>query len=66
MYYDVIPGDPVDWSSNAVLVTSLKRVDNAEDLGGVAAGGGWVREDEADSLLWVDDEDGTDGESDTL
>jgi len=49
-----------------VLVASLEGVDDAEDLGGVAAGGGWVREDGTDGLLRVDDEDGADGESNTL
>lgn len=49
-----------------MLVTSLERVDNAEDLSGVAASAGGVREDGADGLLGVDDEDGTDGESDAL
>ena len=49
-----------------MLVASLERVDNAEDLGGVAAGAGGVREDGADGLLGVNDEDGADGESDAL
>jgi len=49
-----------------VLVAGLQGVDNAEDLGGVATSGGWVREDGADGLLWVDDEDGTNGERDSL
>ena len=44
----------------------LKRVDNSEDLSGVAAGGCWVGEDETDGLLWVDDEDRADGEGNTL
>ena len=49
-----------------MLVTGLERVDDTEDLGGVAAGGRRVRHDEADGLLRVDDEDGADGEGDTL
>ena len=44
----------------------LEGVDNSEDLSGVAAGGGWVGEDETDGLLWVDDEDRADGEGNTL
>lgn len=35
---DVVTGDPVDGGGDAVLVTSLEGVDDAEDLGGVAAG----------------------------
>lgn len=34
--------NPVDWGGDLVLVASLERVDNTQDLGGVAAGGGWV------------------------
>ena len=62
----VITGDPVDWRGDLVLVAGLQRVDNAEDLGGVAAGGGRVGEDGADGLLGVDDEDGADSEGDAL
>lgn len=62
----VLTRDPVDRGGDAVLVASLERVDNAEDLSGVAASAGGVREDGADGLLGVDDEDGTDGESDAL
>ena len=49
-----------------MLVAGLKGVDNTENLGGVAAGGGRVGQDEADSLLWVDNENGTDSERNTL
>lgn len=49
-----------------MLVSSLQTVQDAQDLCGVAAGGGRVTEDEADGLLGVDDEDGADGESDAL
>jgi len=63
---DVVSWDPVDWGGDTVLIGGLERVDDTEDLGGVAASGGWVGEDETDSLLWVNDEDGTDGESDAL
>ena len=49
-----------------MLVTSLERVDNAQDLGGVTASAGRVREDGADGLLGVDDEDRADGESNAL
>ena len=53
---------PVDGCCDSVLVARLQRVDDAQDLGGVAAGGGGVGENSADGLLWVDDEDGADGE----
>ena len=63
---DVVAGDPVDGRRDAVLVARLQRVDHAEHLGRVAARRGWVREDQADRLLGVDDEDGADGEGDAL
>jgi hypothetical protein len=49
-----------------VLVAGLQAVDDAQDLGGVAAGRGRVGEDGADGLLGVDDEDAADGEGDAL
>ena len=49
-----------------MLVASLERVDNAENLSRVAASAGGVGEDGADGLLGVDDEDGADGESNAL
>jgi len=63
---DIVTWNPVDWGGDAVLVTSLQAVDNTEDLGGVSASGGWVGENETDSLLWVNDEDRADGESNAL
>lgn len=57
MHNDVVTWNPVDWGGDAVLVTSLERVDHTKNLGGVAAGGCWVGEDQTDGLLWVDDED---------
>ena len=63
---DVVAGDPVDGGGDAVLVAGLERVDDPEDLGGVAAGGGGVRKDGADLLGGVDDEDRADGEGDAL
>jgi hypothetical protein len=49
-----------------VLVAGLERVDDAQHLGRVAASGGGVRENGADSLLGVDDENGADGEGNAL
>lgn len=63
---DVVTGHPVYRCGDAVLVTGLERVDNTEDLGGVAAGRGGVGEDETDGLLGVDDEDGANGEGNAL
>lgn len=63
---DVVTGNPVDRGGDLVLVAGLERVDDAEHLGGVAAGRGGVGEDGADGLLGVDDEDGADGEGDAL
>lgn len=40
----VITWHPVDWSGDAVLVAGLEGVDDAEDFGGVAAGGRRVGE----------------------
>lgn len=63
---DIVTGNPVDGGGDLVLVTSLERVDDAEDLGGVATSGGRVGEDGADGLLGVNDEDGADGEGNAL
>lgn len=56
----------VDGRGDPVLVSGLQAVQDAQDLCGIAAGGGRVAEDEADGLLGVDDEDGADGESNAL
>jgi hypothetical protein len=63
---DVVTGNPIDWGGDPVLVASLQRVEHAENFGGVAAGRGGIGQDQADRLLGVDDEDGTDGESNAL
>lgn len=63
---DIVAGDPVDGGGDAVLVAGLEGVDDAEDLGGVAAGGGRVGEDGADLLVGVNEEDGADGEGNAL
>lgn len=49
-----------------MLVTGLQRVHHAQNLSGVAASRGRVREDEADGLLGVNDEHASDGERDSL
>jgi hypothetical protein len=63
---DVVTGLPVDRGGDAVLVAGLEGVDDAQDLVGVAAGGGRVGQDGADLLVGVDEEDGADGEGDAL
>jgi hypothetical protein len=57
VYNDVIARNPVDGGCDTVLVASLQRVEDAEDLGGVATSGCGVREDQSDRLLGVNDED---------
>jgi len=54
------------WFNIPILVTSLERVDNPQDLSSVPSSGGRVGENEADGLLGVNDEDGSDGESNSL
>lgn len=49
-----------------VLVTSLERVNNPQDLSGVTAGRCRVGENGTDSLLGVNDEDRADGEGNAL
>jgi len=51
---------------HTVLVTKLQRVDDTEDLVEVATRRCRVRDSQADDLLRVDDEDGADGERETL
>ena len=63
---DVVAGDPVDRGGDLVLVAGLERVEDTEDLGGVAASRGRVGEDETDLLVRVDDEDRADGEGNSL
>jgi hypothetical protein len=57
---------PVDRGGDAVLVTSLEGVDATKDLIGVTSSRGGVRKDQTNDLLGVDNEDGTDSESDSL
>lgn len=63
---DIVTRDPVDGGGDLVLVTGLEGVDDTENLGGVAASGGRVGQDETDGLLGVNDEDGANGESNAL
>jgi hypothetical protein len=62
----VVARHPVDGRRHPVLVAGLQRVEDAQHLGGVAAGGSRVGEDRADRLLGVDEEDGADGEGNAL
>lgn len=63
---DVVTWNPVDGGGDSVLVTKLQGVDDSQDLSGVSSGGGWICQDQSDLLLWVDDEDRSDGELDSL
>lgn len=56
MYDDIVTGHPVDWGCDPVLVASLKGVEHAQDLGGVAASRRGVRKNQSDGLLGIDDE----------
>ena len=53
---DIVSRDPINRSGNAMLVARLKRVNNTEDLGGIAPCGGGVGHDQTNGLLRVDDE----------
>lgn len=66
MHNHIVTRDPVNGSCNLVLVAGLERVDDAQNLGRVAAGGGWVGEDGANGLLGIDDENGANGKGDAL
>jgi hypothetical protein len=63
---NVITGEPVDRAGNTVLLGGLESINDTENLGSVAAGGGGVGHDQTDLLGGVDDEDGADGQSHTL
>lgn len=58
--------DPVDGSGNLVLVSSLERINDSQNLSGVAPGRCGIGQNETDSLLGVDDEDASNGEGDAL
>lgn len=49
-----------------VLVTSLEGVNASQHFSSVSSSRCWVGEDESDGLLRVDDEDGANGEGDSL
>jgi len=63
---NIVTRDPVDRSGDAMLVTSLERVDDTKNLSGVSASRGGVREDEANCLLGINDENGSDSERNAL
>ena len=63
---DIVAVLPVGGGGDSVLVTNLERVHHAQDLVKVATGRGRVRQGQADGLLGVNDEDGANGEWDTL
>jgi hypothetical protein len=59
---NIVTREPVDGGGDTLLVGGLESLNNTENLGGVAAGGGGVGKSKTDLLAGVDDEDGTDGE----
>ncbi len=66
MYDHIVTWHPVDGSGDSVLVPSLQGVHDPEDFSSITACGGWVRQNRADRLLWVDNEYGADGEGNAL
>ncbi|KAH3660715.1 hypothetical protein OGATHE_005047 [Ogataea polymorpha] len=63
---DIVTWNPVNRSGDSVLVTGLQRVDDSQNLSSVSTSRSWVGQDQSDGLLWVDNEDRSDGELDTL
>lgn len=63
---NIVTGEPVDGAGNTVLVGGLEGINDTDHLSGVPAGGGGVGHDQTDLLAGVDDEDGTDGQSQPL
>lgn len=63
---DIVTGEPVDGAGNAVLVGGLEGINHTENLSGVTASGGGVGHDQTDLLGRVNNENGTDSESDAL
>jgi hypothetical protein len=63
MYNNLVTWIPINGCGDLVLVASLERVNDTKNLLGVTTGGCWVGENEADGLLWIDDEDRSDSES---
>ena len=63
---DIVTWNPVNRCRDSVLVASLKRIDDAEHLGRIAARRSRIGHDQSDGLLGIDNEDGADGEGDAL
>jgi hypothetical protein len=63
---DIVTGNPVDGSGDAVLVTGLKAVQDTENLGAVTTCGCRVGQNKTNGLLGINDEDGADGECNAL
>lgn len=49
-----------------MFITRLQRIYHSQHLGGISTGRRGIGHDQSDGLLWVDDEDGADGESYSL
>lgn len=63
---DIVTLLPVTGSGDLVLVAQLERVDDAQDFIKVTAGGCGVCDNQADSLLGINDEDRSNSERNTL
>ena len=66
VHNDIVTWYPVYRCGNSVLVSCLERIHNSQNLGGVATSRGRIREDGADGLLRVNDENRADCESNAL
>ena len=66
MHNHIVAWEPVYWSCDLVLVSSLERIDDAQNLGGVPTSAGGVGENSTDLLVRVDNEDATDCEGDAF
>lgn len=58
--------NPIDRGGHFVRVARLQRVHHTQHLGSVATGRSRIGEDEAYGLLWVDYENTSDGECNSL
>ena len=63
---NIVTREPVNRASNAVLVGSLEGINDTENLSSVTTSRSGVGHDQTDLLAGVDDEDGADGQSQSL
>ena len=66
MYDHIITGHPIDRGCDLVLISCLQRIHHTQYFGRITTGRGRVGENEANSLLGIDDKHASDGESNAL